>query len=188
MKRRALLCVVSVAVVIVVSWLGACAGTKTYDASDTKHNVVIRKSMILIPGTEISKADHAEMNKILNKYDKALYRVATYENGQLKTTKGKLSDLLMDRSLASQIARNVKKTGFSMDAMQIGVPLLKPDSLSSAFQNVSTASEATPTPTPVSDREPEAEGTAPTPLKSQNIYRSIQLVSELAPILKEYSQ
>lgn len=166
--------------------------TKPSNPYDTKHNVVIGKSTILIPGTEISKADHAAMNKILNKYDKALYRIATYENGQLKSTKGKLSALLIDKTLASQVAKNVKTAGFSMDAMQVGVPF-KPGSyapLASSTAPPSDVAASTPTPTPVSgdpEMKGETAGVGHTPLSSQNIFRSIELVNQLRPILEEYT-
>jgi len=93
--------------------------TKASNPYDTKHNIVIGKSTILIPGTEISKADHDAMNKILNRYDKALFRIETYVNGKLKKTQGKLTDVVTDKQLASQIAANVKRTGFTQYAVQI---------------------------------------------------------------------
>ena len=73
----------------------------------------------MIPGTEISKADQEAMNRILNKYDKALYRIDTYENGKLKKTQGKLTDVVTGKQLASEIAANVKKAGFTQSAVQI---------------------------------------------------------------------
>jgi hypothetical protein len=168
MKRLALLSLVPVAVAVAF-WVSACVFDKGKTPHDTTHNVIIRKDSIVIPGTEISKADHDAMNRILRRYDKTLYRIQTYENGQLKKTQGTLSDVFIDKTLASEIAMNVKKKGFAQDAMQIGfcsTPLKDPNC-------------------------PTIKGTpaiASTPLKTDNVSKSQELVDRLKPILEKYSR
>ena len=82
-------------------------------------NVVVGKDTIIIPGTAMSKADAQAMNKILKQFDKSLYKIETYENGELKKTRGTLADVVTDKELASEIAANVKKTGFTQYAVQV---------------------------------------------------------------------
>src|SRR5436190_21623398 len=103
MKRRALVSLVLVAAAAAVAfWVSACVFDKGRTPYDTTHNVVIRKHSILLPGTEISKADHDAMNRILRRYDKAPYRIQTYENGQLKKTPGRLRDVFIHKKLVSE--------------------------------------------------------------------------------------
>ena len=53
----------------------AFLGTIPAFAEDTGDAVTIEKERILIPGTKISEKDQREMNAILAKYDKKLYKV-----------------------------------------------------------------------------------------------------------------
>jgi hypothetical protein len=100
-------------------WLSACAATDEKTPSAPGNNVVIEADAIVLAGTQLSKADHEAMNQILNKYDKSLYRIDTYENGKRTKTQGKLTDMVTDRKLASQIAANVKRAGFTQYTLQI---------------------------------------------------------------------
>jgi len=189
MKRRALLSLALVVAAAVAFWVSACVFLKEKTPNDTTHNVVIRKSSILIPGTEISKADHDAMNRILRKYDKALYRIQTYENGRLKRTQGKLEDVVTDKTLASDIAINVKKKGFTQDAMRIGVASESEKSGGTTTPLKSPApSTPPPTPTPSGPHPSASPGGTTTPLQSQNIAKSQELVDRLKPILEKYSK
>lgn len=200
MKRRALQCLVLVVAAAVVFWVSACVFLKEQTPNDTTHNVVIHKHKILIPGTEISKADHDAMNRILRQYDKALYRVQTYENGQLKRTQGTLKDVLTDKTLASEIAINVKKKGFTQDAMRIGAASetdptpgggstpLKPKKPEDPYPSASPTPDGGAT-TPLSPKKRNLiSGSGPTPLHSQNVSKSQELVDRLKPILEKYSR
>ena len=119
MKTRAALFLFLIAVVAGAFWFSVSVFAEEKTPAAASQNVVIKADGIVIPGTQISKADHDAMNRILNKYDKALYRIDTYENGKLKKTQGKLTDVVTDKRLASQIAANVKKAGFTQYAVQI---------------------------------------------------------------------
>ena len=88
-------------------------------AEEKPGNVIIKEDSIVLPGTELSKADYQAMNKILKKYDKSLYLIKSYENGRLMKTRGKLTDVVTDKELASEMATNVKKKGFTYVAVQV---------------------------------------------------------------------
>ena len=81
-------------------------------------SVVFDGGAFVLTGTELSKADEDAMNKILNRYDKSLYRVDTYENAKRMKTLG-TSTAVVSKKLASEIAANTKKSGFSVHAVQI---------------------------------------------------------------------
>jgi hypothetical protein len=119
MKTRTTLFLLLVAAAAGAFWFSASVSATEKTPTQASHNVIINREGIVIPGTEISKADQEAMNRILNKYDKALYRIDTYENGKLKKTQGKLTDVVTGKQLASEIAANVKKAGFTQSAVQI---------------------------------------------------------------------
>lgn len=100
-------------------WFSACVSDADKKMPGAGSNVVITQDRIIMPGTSMTKADGAAMNKILNQYDKTLYRVDTYENGKRTKTQGKLTDVVTDGRLASELAANLKKEGFSQYAVQI---------------------------------------------------------------------
>jgi hypothetical protein len=107
---------------IAVGFAGALwfsASLSAVEKTAEGRNIVIDDEGIVIPGTELSTADHAAMNRILNKYDKSLYRIDTYVNGKLKKTQGTLTDVVTDKQLASQMAANLQKPGFTHYAVQI---------------------------------------------------------------------
>lgn len=109
-----------------LSWFGLAIlagliGTIVVSAEEkpAANKVVIGKDSILIPATEMSKADRRAMNKILKEFDKSLYKIETYENGRLESTRGELADVVMDKQLASEIAANATKKGFTQFAIQV---------------------------------------------------------------------
>lgn len=103
-------------------WISACASTSK-NSGDTTHNVYFDKCGIVIPGTEVSKEDQAALSRILSHYDKSLYRISSYQNGKLTKTQGTMSDVITDKKLASQMAANIKKPGFTSLAGLITNPL-----------------------------------------------------------------
>src|SRR5262249_27323028 len=84
-----------------------------------KNKVTIENDRVLIhPGATISDADRDAMNAILKHYTKSLYKIRTYQNGKIVSTKGKLADLQIDKALASEVALAADR-GFSDSVMQI---------------------------------------------------------------------
>jgi hypothetical protein len=194
----------------VAFWIGACVSTAGNAPHDTTHNVVIHKHTIVLPGTEVSLADHEAMNKILKHYDKSLYRIDTYQNGQRQETQGKLTDLVTDRTLASEIAINVKRKGFTRDVHQVGrrdeISVPAPGGNPSPLKAPNDPTLPTPTPTPADTTASPSPGGNPSPLKPPNSTevlaspspggnpsplkppQSEQLVNRLRPILEKYSR
>ena len=109
-----------VAIVLVISIIIlSCAGQKTQGTGGSK--VSIRGGGILIrPGTKLSESDQKAMNDILRNYDKSLYKIQTYENGQLKKTRGNLRNIYIDKATASTAAKTMAETGSTQYVLQIG--------------------------------------------------------------------
>jgi hypothetical protein len=163
-----------------VVWLtiSSCATHPSGNPADTKHNVVFDSGgvAILLPGTEVSDSDAAEVNRILSKYDKEIYQLKTYRNTQVTKTRGSLKKLVLDQTLMSAMAANVKKTGFTQFAVQLGVG--------------NNPQKATTEPSPGTGNNPQVMPSA-SPVGSgvtqaQKIQASMNLVTELKPILDKY--
>jgi hypothetical protein len=93
--------------------------TRSEPATPASHMVTIEKDVILIhPGTKLAKPDQKELNRILARYDKSLYKIETYKKGQVIMTQGELSDMLIDKTIASEAA-NAKASGGSHRTLQI---------------------------------------------------------------------
>jgi hypothetical protein len=76
--------------------------------------------IVMHPGTKISMPDEEKLNEILKKYDDRLYRIETYEKGNLIKTQGQLKDkeledVYIDQELISEVA-NAKAAGLSTKA------------------------------------------------------------------------
>jgi hypothetical protein len=181
-------------------------------------NVVISKDRIIIPGTEMSKADGQAMNKILKQFDKSLYKIEIYMNGELKKTKGTLTDVITDKELASEIAENVKKKGFTQYTVQVAgseagiTPAGKPNGYptvatppraeaagSPGGGSASNASLANPPPPPPRAKAAGSPGggtasnaqqtpNPPPPRGARAQKESEELIQRLKPILEKYSK
>ena len=71
------------------------------------------------PGSEVSEKGCANIDQILAKYDKSLYRFHKFENGEFKSEEGTLSPADMPPGTISQVAeeaKNVKLTGCALQA------------------------------------------------------------------------
>ena len=75
-------------------------------------------TIIIHPGTELSDKDAEALDRVLSQYDKAVYKIETYKNGQLQSTKGNLSDVCVDVAVAAEI-NDAKSSGRSSRAIQI---------------------------------------------------------------------
>ena len=88
-------------------------------AAPPSQAVTIENDRILIhSGTKLSKPDQKALNQILAKYDKSLYKIETYKNGHVIRTQGQLSDMLIDKTIASEAA-DAKASGNSNRTLQI---------------------------------------------------------------------
>jgi hypothetical protein len=114
-NRTGWIVLVAVAVGAALWFSGSVGAVETKAAPKT---VVFDGSAIVLTGTDLSKPDEAAMNKILNHYDKSLYRIDTYENGKRTKTQG-TSTAAVSKQLVPQVTANTKKPGFTHSAIQI---------------------------------------------------------------------
>lgn len=179
MNTRATLFLLLVAALVGAFWFSAQVSATEKKTTVASSNIVIDKTGIVLPGTTLSKADQDAMNKILNQYDKTLYRIDTYENGKRTKTQGKLTDVVTDKRLASEMAAAVKREGFTQYAVQIRAG--------------SGTNPASTSPVPGATTNPT--GTSPVPGATTNPTSSNSskpktndLVERLRPILKKYQK
>ena len=91
-------------------------------AQEKSGKVEIKEDVIIIhPGSKISKSDTAALNEVLRKYDKSLYKIETYRSGKSKKKLGELSDMLIDQTVASELA-SAKESGESDRSIQVISP------------------------------------------------------------------
>lgn len=171
MKTRIPLFLLLIGVVGGVFWISACESVSDTASAPADRNVVIDSRGIFIPGTAISAADHAAMNKILNRYDKALYRIDTYEDGKRTKKQGTLTDVVTDKQLASQIAVNLKKPGFTHYVVQVPGNTTNP---AASLQPGATTNPAS------------SSNTGPAPSPVHPTTNSRELIERLTPILEKY--
>ncbi len=103
---------------IVTTIMFAAAGF----AEEKAGKVEIKDKFILVhPGTKLSKADARALNDVLKKHDKSLYRIETYKDGKVTTTRGTLSDMYLDQTTVAELAQ-AKSSGQSERAIQLIAP------------------------------------------------------------------
>jgi hypothetical protein len=88
-------------------------------ADDKKCKIVVQARRIVIPLINLSNADATELNGILHKYDKSLYKIVKVENGQLV---GKPDGSLEDKYICEKatIVQALQDSGEDGEAIQIG--------------------------------------------------------------------
>ncbi|PZR76483.1 MAG: hypothetical protein DLM73_02450 [Chthoniobacterales bacterium] len=179
MNTRAILFLLLVAALGGAFWFSAQVSAKEKTPAVASANVVINKTGIVIPGTTLSKADQDAMNKILNQYDKTLYRIDTYENGKRKKTQGTLTDVVTDKRLASEMATTVKKEGFTQYAVQIRPGVATNPTGTSPVPGASTNPTGT-SPVPGATTNPTSSNSSKP--------KTNDLVERLKPIFKKYQK
>ena len=143
----------------------AFLGTIPAFAEDTGDAVTIEKERILIPGTKISEKDQREMNAILAKYDKKLYKVKEYANGKLKQSEGALKDAAIDKATAARAAAHAKDPHFTGSTLQAGFTTNQDIADVVTIQNTGNSAGS-----------------------SNNARRHQDLVKRLEPILRKYAK
>lgn len=147
----------------------SCAQPGTH-AEANREQVTIAGNGVFIPGTKISQTDQENLNKILGRFDKSLYQIQIYKNGKLQKTMGALSEDILARGKASEIASNAQRRSLSGWAIQIGDPGPM------ATVSKTTSRPQTPIPNPVRPN--------PSPLNTERLE---QLVKKVTPTLEHYS-
>lgn len=180
------------------------AGIIVFSCADNIHSagagskVTIQQSGILIrPGTKLSEGDQEAMNKILKSYDKSLYKIQTYENGQLKKTQGKLSSIYIDKATASEAARAMTEQGSTQYVIQIGFlnKTHQPSPTPPPMYALTDKTHQSPAPTPGTTNKTHQSPTPPAPTPSDKTHQmqgaqskeAEDLVKRLTPILEKYS-
>ncbi|PYK57525.1 MAG: hypothetical protein DME43_14950 [Verrucomicrobia bacterium] len=181
------------------------AGIVVFSCADKIHStgaagkVTIQQSGILIrPGTQLSEGDQTAMNEILKSYDKSLYKIQTYENGQLKKTQGKLSDMYIDKATASEAAKAMTEKGSTQYVIQIGfLDKTHQSPTPPPMYALTDKTHKSPTPIPGVPNKTHQSPTPPAPTPSDKTHQMQQptgaskeaedLVKRLTPILEKYS-
>ena len=133
-------------------------------AQGTSGKVEIKTDSILIhPSTKLSAADAQALDNVLQKYDKSLYKIVTYQNGQVTKTQGTLNDMQIDRTTSADLAV-AQSNGQSERAIQAIAPV-------SGIQRPVTAVPVNPQ-TNVMTPSPSASASSPAPTGTQIAPRS----------------
>jgi hypothetical protein len=177
MKTRVIWFLLLAAALGAAFWFsGSLSATEKKVAVARDKNVVMAKKEngkeIVLPGTTMSTADAEAMNKILNQYNKTLFRIDSYEKGKRKKTWGTLTDVITDKRLASELTAGVTE-GFSQYAIRIRT----------------VATDPTMSPTPKNAKMGPVPGPSTDPTNSnQNSAKTRELSDRLEQILKKYQK
>jgi hypothetical protein len=77
------------------------------------NRVVVTKDSIVLSGVDLSKSDTERINAILQRYDTKLFKFEEYENGQIKTAMGDLSEDELIKKFKAAKMKRLGETGFS---------------------------------------------------------------------------
>jgi hypothetical protein len=191
MKTRTIWFLLLAAALVTAFWFsGSLSATEKKVIARDKNVVMVKKENgkeFILPGTTMSTADAEAMNRILNQYDKTLFRIDTYEKGKRKKARGTLTDVITDKRLASELTAAVNE-GFSQYAIRIHTVATDPTK-----SPTPKSSKMGPVPGPSTD--PTKSNTAPVPSPGTNPTRSNQnsaktkeLSDRLEQILKKYQR
>lgn len=123
---------VSIALVVVASTM----------AQKRVAGVSIHKTFVEIhPGTKISSDDQKSLDAVLEKFNKSLYKIRTYDHGKLVKTQGSLEDVRIPQKLVAEVTK-ASQEGFSDSTLVLGDPI--------ALNWTSGTKGPTPTPSPQS--------------------------------------
>jgi hypothetical protein len=165
--------------------------------------------IILHPGTQLSKTDAQAFNEVLKKYDKSLYKIDIYKNGQKKKSLGQLSDVCLDRTVVAEAAQATGSSNRTLQVIAATNPQRTPSSAvnpvqtpgstvnpiqtpGSAVNPVQTPSSVNPVRVPSSTVNPvrtPSSSTNPqqTPCVSDE-KAAKELIERLKPILEKYTK
>jgi len=192
MKTRAIWFLLLVAALGAAFWFsGSLSATEKKVAVARDKNVVMTRKdhgkEFMLPGTTVSTADAEAMNKILNQYDKTLFRIDTYEKGKRKKTRGRLTDLITDKRLASELTTAVNE-GFSQYAIRIQTVATDP-TLTPTPRSAKTGPVPGPSTNPTSSKTGPVPGPSTNPTSSnQSSAKTKELSDRLEQILKKYQK
>lgn len=161
-----------------------CKGPGSGDGN----TIVFEEDRVFIPGNEISAEDQAAMDKVLQQFDKSLYRVQTYKAGQNVKTTGALGRMFLPLVAVQQVIENAKLHSLTGSAIQAGRGFWCNSQELAAGTRPGGSKFATPSPPPKSD---EVESSAHLALRitgQKFRYNDKELVRQLRPILEKYNR
>src|SRR5207253_6858628 len=74
----------------------------------------------ITPTMNFAKQDFNDLNRVLKKFDKSLYKIETYKKGKVVKTEGTLTEDHMRQGYAAEVANAAQKMGFTGYAVQAG--------------------------------------------------------------------
>ncbi len=158
-------------------------------AEKERSGVTMDETHIVVhPITKISTEDTKAINNILKKYDKSLYKLATYKDGKLKKTQGTLSDVYLDQAIASELSAAQAK-GESNKTMQFTNPQRHPGNITNPQRhpgNITNPQRAAAVTNP--QRSPGAPTNPQQSLPPGDEKAAKELLERLKPILQKYSR
>ncbi len=77
-------------------------------------------SAVIKPEAKLSGSDYIALNSVLRNSRKSLYKIQTFENGNLTSTQGALDEKYMREGLVSEVAKAAETTQFTGSAIQLG--------------------------------------------------------------------
>jgi hypothetical protein len=155
--------------------------SKATNGEGKRHNVVIGRYYIEIPGTEISATDQKQLDTILAKYDGWLYKIQKYNGGVLGKAVGKLEDLNLSETKIAQASQNAKISRLTGWAIQIGDPVFEGVAPAGSHRRGVDGFA-------VGTHRHGTEGFAVGTHRRVKRETAEKLVKELEPILKQYSK
>jgi hypothetical protein len=148
------------------------------------------KGIILHPGTKISQTDAKALNEVLKKYDKSLYKIDIYKNGQKKKSQGQLSDVCLDRTVVAEAEAATGNSNRTLQVIAATNPQRSPGSTVNPLRSPSATTN--PQHTPSATTNPQQTPGAPTnPQQSPcapDEKAAKELIERLKPILEKYSK
>ena len=136
---------------------------------------------IIYPQAHWGGKDCDELGRILQQYDKSLYKIQTFENGNLVRTAGELDESVMRRGLVSEVTKEAQEMKFTGCAIQANNMPAEP------------AGSRTPKPRPSPSASPSPSvAPSPSPGASTTMQTLVPRVAELAkrvqPVLDKYNK
>ncbi len=158
--------------------------------------IIFEEDRIFIPGNNISAKDQAAMNKVLEEFDKSLYRVQTYRGGEIAETVGTIGPQFLPLVLVQKVVENAKLHSLTGTAIQAGRGC-SGASGQDASGGEALSSEAgarpggskfsTPSPPPLTARVGAKFHIFPLRISQKFRHNDKELVRRLRPILEKYN-
>lgn len=162
----------------------------------------------IYPSADLSSADCNALNEIVGKYDKRIYKIQSFKDGEPGKANGRLCEDCMREGLVADVMRQAKMLHFTGCALQAGLNFggssTRCVKCLGDGKGRAAGSSTHPTPTPVEARGGSSTRPTPTPYTAMSssthlsahgkpsstklIKQSEKLVNELKPILERYNK